>query len=211
MAIGCIEGSGAEGMLEGWATDPAQPLAGLAVAILDSERREVATGFAHLYRTDLAATGIGLGWCAFRLIAVRPLNPQGEELTLVERRSQEVLFGPQLIAPKPNQLKALSTIADVVDNDPTVLVSIDQLKPCRAVFDDFLARQGATAFIRLAHVYLLQRVIDASSLAYYENLLGQADAEPFSVLKSMAESDEFRSRRRNLSAPTAPGFPFRIA
>ena len=211
MAIGCIEGYGVEGVLEGWATDAARPLAGLAVAILDSERNEVAAGFAHLYRADLAAAEIGLGWCGFRLVASRALDPGGAKLTLIEQRSQEVLFGPQLIAQTPGKLQTLKTIADVVDNDPTVLVSIDQLKPCRAVFADFLARNGATAFIRLAHVYLLQRVISDSSLAYHENLLGQADVEPFAVLKSMADSDEFRSRRRNLPAPTAPGFPFRIA
>ena len=209
MAIGSIDGWLSDRVLEGWATDPVQPLSPVGVVVLDAERNEIASGYANLYREDLGAVPIGLGWCGFRLIASRSVSSDDLELSLVDGRSQDILFGPQKVARKPAPLADQQSIGAVVASDPTALRSIDQLKPCTAAFAEFIALRGVSQFIRHAYVYMLQRPADAGALAHYENMLSRGELEPFAVLKNLSESDEFKSRARILAAPTSDGFPFK--
>jgi hypothetical protein len=55
----------------------------------------------------------------------------------------------------------------------------------------------------------LGRSIDAEGLILYNRLIRQKRLTPYAMLRTLADSAEFRSRPRSLVAPTSAGFPFR--
>lgn len=101
-----------------------------------------------------------------------------------------------------------ASLAAVTETDPTVLRSVDQLRGCGALFERYVAANGADAFVRAAFVYMLGRPVDAGGLATYTALLAGGELSPYGVLTALHGSDEFRAAPRLLCAPTEPGFVF---
>ena len=96
-------------------------------------------------------------------------------------------------------------------HDPTVISGLQQLSGCGALFDQFLAANGPTEFVRAAYIYVLNRPADPSGLQNYATLLAGGETTPLGLLSTLADSEEFRSRPRRLAAPKTPNFPFLTA
>jgi hypothetical protein len=198
------------GYVEGWAIDLDSASNPLSVIITDMDDREVASGLAHRFREDLALAGMGTGWCAFRLnLKCTPTSIQETTIFLKDAKTGvEIRRRSNLSVLEDNDLE-LTTISAVLKTDPTVVQSLDSLIGCETMFDVFIKKYGLDAFIRATYVYVLGRPVDPSGLSLYGRLIRKSSLSPFALLRVLADSDEYRSRPRLLSPPTAPGFPYR--
>ncbi len=104
-----------------------------------------------------------------------------------------------------------STLAEVSRTDPTIVLAVDQLRGCGALFERYLKLNGVEAFVRAAYVYILGRPVDSDGLQTYVPLLTSGELSAYGVLNALQDSDEFRAARRLLGAPTEPGFVFATA
>lgn len=209
-AMGHVDALTTSGFLEGWAHAPEQPGQPLEVVVQFSGE-EVGRGIANGFRWDLADIACGIGWCAFRLridglittISRGPLilidGVQGTEICTAAKI-------PVLEDGEPH----LSTIGAVIEADPTVIRSVDQLRGCGVVFDRYLKQFGIEGFVRAAYVYILGRPADAPGLANYSALLKSGSLTPYGLLDVLRDSDEFCATPRTLGAPTEPGFIFAV-
>ena len=208
MLRGYLDSVTPSGFVEGWALDDAAPLSPLAVAVLTAKGEEIASGHANLYRDDLAASGIGYGWGAFRLaLSVDPRAVLGPPLHLVEAATRASLVS----GPAQWREDEGSDIADLDAlraSDPTVLRSAEQLEGLAPLFDECARAWGAEAFVGAAYLYVLGRSVDPSGLESFTRQLRARRLTPYAVLMTLAESGEFVERGRVIPAPTEPGFPF---
>lgn len=211
MLHGHIDAVTSSGYVEGWAWDsnrPTRPLT-VTVTVMASGGQDIAWGSAHRYRSDLAAARCGIGWCAFRLrLAVTVRDIRNTRLSLLECRSRDLLHCVDPVPFSEDGDVTLTSMTDVTNSDPTVLASIGQLHGCEDVFATFIKRHGVDGFVRTAYVYVLGRAADVSGRTQYGRLLRQGAMTPFSLLLTLSESDEFRSRPRLLSSPNRASFPF---
>lgn len=211
MLHGCLDAITSSGYVEGWAYDTDTPLQPLTVSIV-ADGVERAQGLANRYRADLADAGCGTGWCAFRLRlsgSVTRLRRIG--VSLREATSQvEIDSVPGLTLAEDHE-PGLTALDQVFRADPTLILSIDQLRGCGALFADFIAARGVEAFVRAAYVYVLGRPADESGLAAYSALLREGALAPYDLLRILHDSDEFRAGPRLLLAPPEPGFGFHAA
>jgi hypothetical protein len=200
------------GLFEGWAYDTGAPAEPLLVAIKDDQGLEVACGFAHRYRDDLVAANCGIGWCAFQLRTSESVSRLRRiPLLLIEKTSDQTIFAVRTIKYVEGFDERATSVEEVTALDPTVISSVDQLNGCGTIFDAFIKARGVDAFVRAAYVYVLGRSADAEGLALYGKLIRQALLSPYVMLRTLAESSEFRSRPRSLVAPNMLGFPFRCS
>jgi len=207
---GYVDGIASSGYVEGWAFSSGTPLDPMTIAILDDKGRELAWGLAHHYREDLCAAGLAAGWCGFRVKTAVPLSRLTKRaLTLVDRNSGVKILRRYPVPQARDRDVVLSSIADIVDSDPTMTSSIFQLKGCDDIFGRFLNEHGVDAFVRAAYAYVLGRPVDPSGLASYSKMLGKKSLTPFQLLAILCNSDEFRSRPHLLAAPNSARFPFR--
>jgi hypothetical protein len=206
---GHLDALTAAGFVEGWAFDENAPGRPVKVRVLDPEGQELALGYAHMFRADLANVNFGFGWCAFRLRLGAPVA----EVAKVAVRLQSAETGQDI---QPARLLKLrdgpeplgDTLARVVAGDPRVATSIEQLRAYGPVLQDFMSRRGITEFIRTAYLYVLGRPADEDGIRSYAPLLGIGALTPYGLLAVLAASEEFRSRPRALTAPNTPSFVF---
>jgi hypothetical protein len=166
---------------------------------------------ANRFRWDLADVGCGIGWCAFRLRvdgAVSALR-RGPVVVMDVAGKVEICRTSQLSVIEDSEIYP-STVAEVTRTDPTVVLSVDQLRGCGALFDRYLALNGVEAFVRAAYVYIFGRPADSSGLATYVGLLASGELSAYALLNALRDSDEFRAMPRLLGAPTEPGFVFAV-
>jgi hypothetical protein len=206
--IGHLDAVTSSGFLEGWAADRLALERPVHVRVQQAGR-DVALGLANLYREDLAQAHCGTGWCAFRLRSHMPPGKlRSAPLTLSDRVTGKIIHEgtvPRLIMDGD---PLLASVAELLDNDPTVLRQISQLRACEPVFQSVIASQGAAHFVALAYGYVLQRPPDDDGLALYAGYLETGSLTAFRVLEALAESQEFLDRRPQLSAPATAAFPF---
>ena len=209
MIKGNIDNLTSSGFIEGWAFDDAVSSRPLAVRVLVSDGHEVACGLAHHFRQDLADVGYGFGWCAFKLrlngsvdsVRNEPLSlctsPDGAPF--VTCANLPIVETPELLC---------ETVDQVLEQDPTRLVSIGQLRSAERQMANFITRQGVAEFVRCAYVYVLSRQADDDGLLSYSRLLRSGAITPFGLINTLAESGEYRSRPRFLAPPNSAGFVF---
>ncbi|MCX8134120.1 MAG: DUF4214 domain-containing protein [Roseococcus sp.] len=196
--------------VEGWAFDPSYGIPALEVEVRDSEGQRVAHGFAHLFRGDLADVEYGLGWCAFRLrLDRRAPGLRQRRLELRALPGGELLHAADNWPLREDIDDAYTRVEAAVDEDPTVLRSIDQLRGCQSLFARFVKQRGVNEFVRAAYAYVLGRAADPEGLMAYGRMLRNGSITPFGLLTVLADSSEFQSRSRLLPPPSSPGFVFR--
>jgi len=198
------------GFLEGWATDINAPSAPLIVSVRKDEK-EVAWGFANLYREDLAQARCGTGWCAFRLrSALPPGQLRGTPLSLIDRQTGAIIHEPAATRLVMDGDPVIGSIAELLSKDPTILTDISQLRACEPMFEKFIAAHGAARFVATAYGYVLQRPPDDEGLALYTDHLNSNTLTGFLTIAALAESTEYLDRRPQLSAPVTTSFPFSV-
>jgi hypothetical protein len=133
------------------------------------------------------------------------------ELTLADRRTFARISRRAAVPYVRDAGTRIRSIAQLADTDPSVIRSLEELEGCAELFGRFIAARGAEAFVRTAYVYLLGRTADKPGLNAYARLLRSTGISAFALLKTIADSEEYRSRPRRHTAPTMPGFPFRLA
>jgi hypothetical protein len=209
---GALDGVCHSGYVQGWAYDTRSPLRPLCVMVLDQRRREVARGLAGGYRKDLAYEGHAAGWCALRLrLHEEPGKLAWQRLTLVRAPSRERIFRSESIPYLVTDTIQEAGLAGLVAADPTLIQSLDQLRACEALFDEYIEARGAEAFVRAAYRYLLSRPVDANGLTSSMKHLRARMLSPFGLMQTIADSEEYRSRPRPHCAPIMAAFPFRVA
>ena len=210
MRRGHIDSVVSNGLVEGWALNEGGSNDPLHVKILDGGGAEIASGLANLYRKDLARAGLAFGWCFFKLKSSRPADRlRHDRLTLAAADDGATLFGPAKVEFEPRADHAVLDIAGLLYSDPTVLRSLDEIEGCDTLFSDYITGNGVDAFVRTAYAYVLGREIDEEGFAVYSRLVEQKQLAPYAMLRTLADSPEFRSKNRVLAAPNAPNFPFR--
>jgi hypothetical protein len=209
---GYIDVLTSDGHFQGWAYDSENLLDPLLVSIVLDDGEEVARGLAHDYREDLVAARCGVGWCGFRLRTQHAISKlRSARLRLVDRRTSRFLFATDGVGVVEAERRELTTLDEVKAADPTVLASVDQLNGCAEVFQQFIRARGIDAFVRAAYAYILARPVDSEGLRTYGRLLRTGTVSPDSILKTLSQSQEFKSTARDLSAPTSLSFPFRAS
>jgi hypothetical protein len=121
-----------------------------------------------------------------------------------------VLHSPQKLRYDETAPYHVNDVSELESNDPTVINSLDQIETFEDIFNNFIRSKGVDAFVRAAYVYVLGRSIDDEGIVLYSRLIRQTRLSPYAMLRTLADSAEFRERPRSLVAPTQPGFPFRI-
>ena len=199
------------GYVEGWAFDGDNLLQPLMVRVIANET-VVATGLASRYRWDLAGSGCGTGWCAFRLRLDAPIiPPDGATWSLIAIDSRAELFQTLELRGSDETEATLSVLADIRLADPTVVHAIDQLAGCAKIFAAFIDQHGVERFVAQSYVYVLGRSADRVGAAFYAAALRAQSISPLNVLARLYDSEEFRSGPQLLVAPPEPGFAFRLA
>ncbi|WP_137180134.1 hypothetical protein [Roseomonas sp. AR75] len=209
MLKGHIDSLTTADFIEGWATDDDRPT--LHVEIIASEDGKAAEGRAHLFRPDLADAKLGLGWCAFRLRVQPHANAlRRQTLTLRDVETGAVVHVREDCPIRDDLDLPCNTVEEAIASDPTVITSLNQLRGCEQLLAHFVTRRGVGEFVRAAYVYVLNRPVDATALAGYGRMLRTGAITPFGLLSVLADSDEFRSRPRQLASPNGTGFVFRV-
>jgi hypothetical protein len=209
MTRGHLDGLVSAGFFEGWAYDEASPAKPSLVSIVDDDGAEVAAGFAHLFRADLAQANLGLGWCAFQLRTNDVISRlRKAAFRLIERNTGRLLHETSAIKYHEAGDRLLNSVADVAGLDPTCIRSVEELYGCHQLFNDFIKSRGVETFVRTAYVYILARPADPEGLSHYGKLIRRGAISPFMMLQTLSESQEFQSRPRLLAAPNVTGFPF---
>lgn len=208
MLRGHIDGVTSSGYVEGWACDSRNPVSARVISIFDAKGTEHASGFAHRFRMDLAEQKMGTGWHGFRLRIQSTAKLRRSKLILVDREARKELH----LVERPHLLddgfSSIDSVETLLRTDPTMISSIDELKGCDAVFNSVISRRGVEAFVKLAYVYILGRAADPVGIALYSKKLRRGEISCFHLIQILSDSDEFRSRPRLLTSPTASGFPF---
>jgi hypothetical protein len=207
---GCLDSITSSGFAEGWAYDTAAPLRSLTVSIRHGDE-EVALALAHLYRADLADAGCGTGWCAFRArLTIEPQMAREAPLGLMAKESGDVLQAPRVLGLLDDSDASISSVASLIEQDPTCLGPIERLGGCTQTVASFVKRYGAEAFVQTAYVYVVGHPADKDGATAYTNLIRQSLLEPIDLLKILSNSELYRARRHMLSAPGTPEFPFQL-
>jgi hypothetical protein len=199
------------GHIEGWAYDSEDALSAVKVRIVADDGRELGVGTAHGYREDLAAAGHAAGWCAFRIRLTESTGVRTFGLVVADREGHEVILHRQAVPYAVREETPLRSLPELLAGDPTLIDSLDQLRGCNPLFEQFIKTRGPTAFVGAVYVYLLGRPADGSGLNAYQTHLRSKRVSPYELLMTIADSNEYRSRPRYHWAPTAPAFPFRLA
>jgi hypothetical protein len=205
---GYLDNLTSSGYLEGWALDDARPLKALTVAVL-CQGQEIAWGLAHRFRKDLMESGVGTGWCAFRLKVEGSTDAlPRSELKLMIRGTDTLLHANPSISCIEDRDPAPVSVDALCLEDPTVLHEIWQLRGCEYVARHYIKRRGVEEFVRAAYLYVLERPADASGMDAHVKNIREGTVSPVQVIEGLADSDEFRREPRQLRAPCDRGFPF---
>jgi hypothetical protein len=205
---GYLDNLTSSGYLEGWAVDDAEPLKALTVAVL-CQGQEIAWGLAHRFRKDLMESGVGTGWCAFRLKVEGSTDAlPRSELKLMVRGSGTVLHVNPSISCIEDRDPGPVSVEALVLEDPTLLQEIWQLRGCEYVARNYIKRRGVEEFVRAAYLYVLERPADATGLDSYVKNIREGTLSAVQVIEALADSEEFWRESRQLKAPCDRAFPF---
>ena len=208
-SLGHLDLLTSNGVFEGWAFDFSQPLKPLSVFILDDQDREVASGLPVHFRADLADRGCAFGWCHFRLRSAVPVPELRQAgLRLYARKSGERIHTVGRIGCLERETDEICDVGDVARSEPLVIHTAEELLSLEPLLEFFVARRGVAAFVMRAYTYVLGRGGDEEGLTHYCRLLSLGRLTPGGVVRALAESAEFESRRVALPAPNSPQFPF---
>jgi hypothetical protein len=208
MLRGHLDSFTTSGYVEGWAFDSESPARPIEIGV-DRDAVEVAWGLAHRFRADLAAAQCGTGWCAFRVrVEGSPRRLCTGVLVLVDRGSRQELHRVTNVPLLDDGEAPIASVEQLIESDPTALKDVDQLRGCESLFVTFIRDHGVDAFVCAVYVYVLGRPADDGGLARYARCIREASLSPFHLFEALSQSDEFRSRRRMLTAPSSSAFPF---
>jgi hypothetical protein len=208
MYRGYIDSVTSLGFVEGWAFDQDDPIRIVDVGIR-ADGEVLAGGFALGFREDLMSAGFGLGWCAFRLRLEVPIERvRDRSVELIERNSGALISSREELPLIADGEVPATSIGILVEADPTVIKGLWQLRKCESVLMHFIRRHGIESFIDAAYAYVLGRASDHGGRMQYTRCIRQATLSPVGVLEALGDSDEFRSKMRQLAAPKSPAFPF---
>jgi len=211
MLKGYLDVVTSSGHIEGWAYDSADVFGAVRVRITADDSRELGVGRAHRYREDLAGAGHAGGWCAFRIRLAASTGVRSFGLVAADREGREVVLQRRPVPYAVREDAPIRSLAELFGSDPTLITSLEQLRGCNSLFERFIEVKGSASFVRAVYVYLLGRPADTSGLRGYETYLRSKRVNPFELLLTIADSDEYRSRPRYHWAPTAAAFPFRLS
>lgn len=211
MLKGYLDVVTSSGHIEGWAYDSEDVFGAVRVRITADEGREIGVGSAHRYREDLAEAGYAGGWCAFRIRLAESTGVRTFGLIATDRKGREVLLQRRPVPYAVGEDSPICSLSGLFESDPTIISSLQQLRGCNPLFEQFIEANGSESFVRAVYVYLLGRPADTAGLKAYETHLRSKRVNPFELLLTIADSDEYRSRPRYHWAPTEPAFPFRLA
>jgi len=208
MLEGHLDSITSRGFFEGWALDQDDPIRALNVSVFGNGT-EVASGLAIRFRKDLMDIGIGLGWCAFKLRSTLTLdNVATGTYELVESRSGKKILDRTNLPVSIDGELPLSSVSLLVSADPTIIEGLWQLRQCENVLMQFCRRHGVEKFIDAAYAYVLGRAADQAERMQYSRCLRQGTLGAVAVLEALGDSEEFRSKVRQLAAPKSSAFPF---
>jgi len=208
MYRGHIDSVTSLGFVEGWAFDQDDPTRIVEVGI-QGNGEVLAWGFALGFRTDLMNAGFGLGWCAFRLRLEVPVERvRVGSVALIERNTGALISSREELPLIADGEVPATSIDIVVEADPTIIKGLWQLRKCENLLMHFIRRHGVETFIDAAYAYVLGRAADHGGRMRYTRCIRQASLSPVGVLEALGDSDEFRSKIRQLAAPKTPAFPF---
>ena len=205
---GHIDAITTTGYVEGWAFDRTAVERPLDLEVFHDDEL-IASGLAHIYRADLVDAGCGTGWCAFRLkfeVPIFRLKTGGFHLR--DKRSGLSFCETYNLTVLEDGGDEIPSVDALLDDDPTVAKSIEELRGCSEIFNRYIQAQGVDAFVRRMYSYILNRPADIGGVALYATHIRRATLTAFQVAEAIADSDEYRSRKTTLIAPTSPGFPF---
>lgn len=209
MIRGRLETLYSQGYVEGWAYDASNLARPVFVEARGPDGASIAKGLAIGYRESLARAKLAGGWCSFRLRTERPAEELRKVgLGLYDSASGERIYYADSVAYADGWAPEFEAGADGVSFDPFVIERVAQLSGLGEVFDAFIAKHGAEAFVRTGYVYILGRAADAEGLTLHLRMLGEKSLTPYGFLELLSEAQEFRMRPRNLAAPKAAAFPF---
>ncbi len=196
------------GYIEGWAYDAADPTKAIDVCVMAGEH-EIAWGLAHRFRADLMDAGCGTGWCAFRVrIGEQYKDQLSGPMRLLHRSSGQVLHAVDSMSSIADPEEPIASVEARTACDPTLISGIWQLRGCEQILLRYIRKHGVEAYVRAAYIYVLGRHADEGGRAQYARCIRQATLTPVGVLEVLADSDEYRSRPRQLGTPNSPTFPF---
>ena len=198
------------GHIEGWAYDCEDVFGAVRVRITADDGSEIGVGSAHRFREDLAEAGHAGGWCAFRIRLVVSTGVRTFGLVVTDPKGHEIVLQRRAVPYAVREDSPICSLSGLLESDPTVITSLEQLRGCNLSFEQFIEAKGSESFVRAVYVYLLGRPADAAGLNAYETHLRARRVSPFELLLTVADSEEYRSRPRFHWAPTAPAFPFRL-
>jgi hypothetical protein len=210
MLKGYLDVVTSSGHIEGWAYDSEDLFGAVRVRITADDGREIGVGSAHRYREDLAEAGHAGGWCAFRIRLAASTGVHRFGLVSADRNGRDVVLQRRAVPYAVREDSPICSLSELLESDPTLIGSLEQLRGCNQLFEQFIEAKGAETFIRAVYVYLLSRPADAVGLHAYQTHLCSKQVSPFELLLTIADSDEYRSRPRHHWAPTQPAFPFRL-
>jgi hypothetical protein len=153
--------------------------------------------------------GCGTGWCAFRF----RIDPRIEgnlvgPIQLLDRRSRVVLHALEKMTTIQDTEVPINTVDALTSTDPTLISGVWQLRGCEQLLLKFIRTHGVEAFVRAAYIYVLGRDADDSGRAMYSRCIRQSTLSPVGILEVLADSEEYRSRTRQLGTPNSSTFPF---
>jgi hypothetical protein len=131
-------------------------------------------------------------------------------LALTAQETGEVLQSPRSLGFLEDNDASISSVAALIEQDPTSLGPIERLGGCTETVACFVKQYGAEAFVQAAYVYILGHPGDKDGAAAYTNLIRQSLIEPLELLKILSNSELYRARRHMLSAPGTSAFPFQL-
>jgi hypothetical protein len=210
MLVGHLDSITSSKFVEGWAYDTDAPVSPLTISLVNNKGDEIGWGLAHLFREDLAASGHGCGWCAFRVRTESSITKlRKSALVLAERTTRKPITVTSSISFNEDSDAPLSSVTDITACDPTMINSVSQLLGCDELFNGFIRARGVNAFVRATYVYILGRPADPNGLDLYAGLIRSGAIKPFRLLEILSDSEEFHAKPRLLGAPNMPGFPFK--
>ena len=97
----------------------------------------------------------------------------------------------------------INTVDALTSTDPTLISGVWQLRGCEQLLLKFIRTHGVEAFVRAAYIYVLGRDADDSGRAMYSRCIRQSTLSPVGILEVLADSEEYRSRTRQLGTPNS--------
>jgi hypothetical protein len=198
-----------DGFIEGWAWDREDDYDTPIIDIVH-DGEVIATGPAHRFRADLLDAGVGHGWYGFRCRPARSFEiGKSYSLTLVARKTGEVVAGPTELEMAEDSEPGILSVADILHGSGSPIIVSDQLKGTIAAIRRFIATNGVEQFVDYGYCYVLGRPADPGGLRNYARLIAEEALAPLRFLSELIGSEERRASSWRMIPPSDPAFPFK--